>query len=187
MKTNSNGSLFERNSLPVSHVYPIYVHVSKYFLKIIIIVLASCNSLLIISDSTVVIIHYCCHLHCHHPVLLSSLHWVQEMRHGALGHLASQLRPLYYVSQAAHEEAESVSGYYGSHTETFFPRLEPRLTSGPFTTARLSDRKACFPAASGLYFFLSLPPFISAVLGNIAKSPLDGGKHCKSLIPKLIL
>lgn len=36
------------------------------------------------------------------------------------------------------------------------------------------------------YFFHS-HQFIFAVLGNIAKSPLDGGRHCKSLIPKLIL
>lgn len=36
------------------------------------------------------------------------------------------------------------------------------------------------------YFFHSRQ-FIFAVLGNVAKSPLDGGTHCKSLIPKLIL
>lgn len=74
-----------------------------------------------------------------------------------------------------------------TYRNCLFPRLEPRLISELFTTSQLSDRKACYPAALGLYLFLSLPPIYLCSSRECCQVPSWWGRHCKSLIPKLIL
>lgn len=74
-----------------------------------------------------------------------------------------------------------------TYRNCLFPRLEPRLISELFPTSPLSDRKACYPAARGLYLFLSLPPIYLRSSRECCQVPSRWGRHCKSLIPKLIL
>lgn len=74
-----------------------------------------------------------------------------------------------------------------TYRNCLFPRLEPRLISELFPTSQLSDRKACYPAAFGLCLFLSLPPIYLCSSRECSQVPSRWGRHCKSLIPKLIL
>lgn len=74
-----------------------------------------------------------------------------------------------------------------THRNCVFPRLEQRLISELVTTSQLRDRKACYPAALGLYLFLSLPPIYLCSSRECCQVPSRWGRHCKSLIPKLIL
>lgn len=210
MKVNLDGFPFERNSLPVSHICAIYIHTFRCFLKIIIIFPASCNSLLIVSISSLssfVIAVMRIVIYCHHslwpPSSSSSLtlnetpldvwQW-QEILHGApcwVDDPPSLALPTWnFILRFSGEPRGDWIGqcYYSSHrSHLSFPGCNLGWFQNSLQHHDLVTGKPVFQQSPAFTDFFHSHQFIFAGLGNIAKSPLDGGKHCKSLIPKLIL
>lgn len=172
---------------------------------------ASCKSLLIVSISplssfviavmralsSIVIIHY--GRHCPHPVLLSMrLHWMCDNDRRYSTELRAEFDDppslalptwTFILCFSGEPQGDWIGQcYYCSHRNHLsFPGCNLGWFQNSLQHHDLVTGKPVFQPSPVFTDFFHSHQFIFAVLGNSAKSPLDGGKHCKSLIPKLIL